>query len=105
MTRWFPSIIFTDITEPPHSVFVLSILSDSGTDDLLEDIFLSTFLNLVIRNLRIGSRGRFEIFRWFWGMCLRGSGRHRRGRGSRRDPVRGDEDFIYSLLENDDMTI
>jgi hypothetical protein len=58
MTRWFPSVIFTAIIEPPHSIFVLSIYPDSGTDDLLEEIFLSTFLNLVIRNLRIGSRGR-----------------------------------------------
>jgi hypothetical protein len=72
MTRWFPSTIFTATTEPPHFVFVLAILPDSGTDDLLEDIFLSTFLNLFIRNLRIGSRGRFGILRWFWGCACWG---------------------------------
>jgi hypothetical protein len=69
MTRWFPSIIFTAITEPPHFVFILAILPDSGTDDLLENVFLSTFLNL-IRNLCIGRRGRFGILRWLWGRCL-----------------------------------
>jgi hypothetical protein len=93
------------ITKPPHSIFVLFILPDSGTEDLLEDILLSTSLFLVIRHLRIGSRGIFVILRWFWGRCLLGSGRHRRGRGSRRDPVCGDTELVYSLLENDDMTI
>jgi hypothetical protein len=105
MNRWFPSIIFTAITEPPHFVFVLYILPDSGTRDILEDIFPSSSLFLVIRNLRIGRRGRFGILRWFWGRCLLGSGRHRRGRGSRRDSFRGDTDLVCSLLENDDMTI
>jgi hypothetical protein len=69
MTRWFPSIIFTVITEPPHSVFILVTLPDSGTDDLLENIVFSTFLN-VFRTLCIGRRGRFGILRWLWGRCL-----------------------------------
>jgi hypothetical protein len=105
MTRWFPITIFTAITEPPQSVFFLSILPDSGTDDLLEHIFLSTFVNLFIRNLRIGSRGRFGILRRFCGRCLLGSRRHCRGWGSRRDPFRGDAILVFFLLENEDMTV
>jgi hypothetical protein len=38
MTRWFPSIIFTAINKPPHSVFVLSFLPDSAPT-----IFLKTY--------------------------------------------------------------
>jgi hypothetical protein len=70
MNRWFPSIIFTTITEPPHFAFVFSILPDSGTHDLLEVILLSFFLNFIVRNSCIGSRGRFGILRLIWGRCL-----------------------------------